>query len=160
MSRARDDLAAGRAWKARDRLQGLLAHRQDEEVLELLAEVHHQVGDLPSAGGLWFVLGRDDVMARAAAAAWRERYASPQARWFSIPSTIRKARGSNARLEELKQDYQRYEHSEDRRQRAKRRAREPWWEPVVFGGGCLVAAMFLVAMLAIGVATTWRWVWG
>jgi len=40
------DLAADRLWKARDRLTGLLAHRQDFEVLDLLATVHHEMQDL------------------------------------------------------------------------------------------------------------------
>lgn len=160
MSRALDDLAAGRAWKARDRLQGVLAHRQDDEVLELLAQVHHELGELPSAGALWFVLGRNDEAAREAMAAWRERQASPQARWFSVPPTVRKARRSEARIEALKQDFTRYERTESARRRAELGARDPWWEPVLFGGAFLVAAIFLVVMLGVGVVTTWRWVWG
>lgn len=90
IARARADLDAGRPWKARDRLTGLLAHRQDLEVLDLLATVHHDMQDLPAAGALWFVTGRDDDNARNSIAAWRERYGSDQVRWRSIPGPIRR----------------------------------------------------------------------
>ncbi len=58
VERARADLAAGRAWKARDRLTGHLADSQDPEALELLGEVHYGMGDLPAAGAAWFGTGR------------------------------------------------------------------------------------------------------
>jgi hypothetical protein len=60
---ARADLDEGRAWKARDRLDGLLTTRQDDEVLDLMGEVRFAMGDLPAAGALWFVTGRDDETA-------------------------------------------------------------------------------------------------
>ncbi|MFC0003214.1 hypothetical protein [Micromonospora siamensis] len=59
VARARADLAAGRPWKARNRLTGVLVHRQDREVLDLLATVHHEMRDLPAAGAItvvvWFL---------------------------------------------------------------------------------------------------------
>ena len=51
LERARDDLAAGRPWKARDRLTGVLANTPaDQEALELLGEIAFAAGDLPAAG--------------------------------------------------------------------------------------------------------------
>ena len=64
LARATADLAAGRPWSARNRLNGVLAHRQDTEVLDLLATVHYEMQDLPAAGALWYVLGRDDDAAQ------------------------------------------------------------------------------------------------
>ena len=73
IARARADLVAGRHWKARDRLDGLLSVRQDSEVADLLATVHYEMHDLPAAGALWFVTGRNDEVARESIAAWRQR---------------------------------------------------------------------------------------
>ncbi|MGL5851537.1 MAG: hypothetical protein ACRCZD_12215 [Phycicoccus sp.] len=50
VERARADLDAGRPWLARDRLSRVLAPRQDDEVLDLLAETHAVMHDLPAAG--------------------------------------------------------------------------------------------------------------
>ncbi|RJS47369.1 DUF6584 family protein [Nocardioides cavernaquae] len=69
LARARADLAAGRPWKARDRLTGLLTVRQDPELLDLLATVHFEMQDLPAAGALWFATGRTDADALEAIAA-------------------------------------------------------------------------------------------
>lgn len=156
MARARDDLKVGLAWKARDRLTGLLTHRQDFEVLDLLATVHHEMQDLPAAGALWFVTGRDDEAARSSIAAWRERYGSDQDRWRSIPSPVRRAtRGDH--LSSLR---------EAARQGAGGSARsqpddykEAWWEPIVFGGGVIALLLWLVAMIVIGMWTVVRWIW-
>ncbi|NNG38476.1 hypothetical protein HJ588_04200 [Flexivirga sp. ID2601S] len=91
IERARADVGAGRLWKARDRLVGLLLQRQDDEVLDLLADVYYRMGDLPAAGALWFVTGRDDDSAHVAGAAWRQRYGGPHAQWHSIPPPVRAA---------------------------------------------------------------------
>ncbi|MFC7505304.1 DUF6584 family protein [Nocardioides sp. CPCC 206347] len=98
--RARADLEAGRAWKARDRLTGLLVNRQDDEVLDLLASVHNEMGNLPAAGALWFVTGRDDPVALAAVDAWRERFGDETARLASIPSALR----DTARVQALRRE--------------------------------------------------------
>ncbi len=88
IDRARLDIEDGRLWKARDRLSGGLVHRQDDEFVDLLATVHHRMGDLPAAGALWFVIGRDDGTARAAIAAWQERCGDELDRYFSIPNPL------------------------------------------------------------------------
>lgn len=54
--RVQDDLNAGRLWKARDRLLG--ARRIDpanQWVLNSLGEIYFKMGDLPAAGGVWFL---------------------------------------------------------------------------------------------------------
>ena len=105
LDRARSDVAAGRAWKARDRLTGALAHRVDAEALDLLAQVHAGMGDLPAAGALWFVTGRDDEPARQATAAWRQRHGNdPVQLWYSLPRLAREQRPAPAHLKRLHRD--------------------------------------------------------
>jgi len=153
LARARADLAAGRLWKARDRLTGLLAHRQDFEVLDLLAAVHHEMQDLPAAGALWFVTGRDDDKARNSIVAWRERYGSDQDRWRSIPGPIRReVRASN--LGSL-QEASTSEAGRIARPRETEDLTEAWWEPI-FSNAFL---LWVVAMIAIGMWTVVRWIW-
>ncbi len=73
--RIRDDIQAGRLWRARDRLQGHLRQRRaDQVVLRLLGEVHYAMGDLPQAGRHWWLTERDDEPAQAARAAFYERF--------------------------------------------------------------------------------------
>lgn len=157
LSRARADLASGRAWKARDRLHGVLRDRQDVEVLDLLATVHQAMSDLPAAGALWFVTGRDDSTARAAVAAWHERHGNAEARWRSIPASIRRGQVTG-NLRTLEAEVREGE----------RTIRNPWssskppesrWQPVVFGGGALLFVLWLMAMICIGVITTLGWIW-
>ena len=157
IARARADLDAGRQWKARDRLTGLLAHRQDLEVLDLLATVHHEMQDLPAAGALWFVTGRDDDNARNSIAAWRERYGSDRERWRSIPGPIRReVRASDLRsLQEAATS----EAGRFARPRQTGEQTDAWWEPIVFGGGAIAFLLWVVAMIGIGMWTVVRWIW-
>ncbi|PRY52497.1 hypothetical protein BCF74_13326 [Knoellia remsis] len=160
LSRARNDLAAGRAWKARDRLHGALAQRQDDELLDLLAEVHYGLGDLPAAGALWFVTGRTGTAADAAIAAWRERYGGPQAQWFSFPPTVRESREWSHHLRELEGAARDYEQAVVQRRRQELGNTEAWWEPIVFGGGCFLVLASALALIVIGLWTVWHWIWG
>lgn len=89
VERAQRDIEDGRLWKARDRLAGALVHRQDNEVVSLLATVHQLMGDLPAAGALWFVLERDDDDTRQSLEAWRERYPTSDQQARSIPGPLR-----------------------------------------------------------------------
>lgn len=102
VERARADLAAGRAWKARDRLTGFLRDEYDDEALELLGEVHHTMGDLPAAGAAWFGTARRGRDVDEAIEAWRERYDDhfPEM-WRSLPRTVREQPG-NKRVEALR----------------------------------------------------------
>jgi hypothetical protein len=154
MARARADLGAGRQWKARDRLTGLLAHRQDLEVLDLLATVHREMQDLPAAGALWFVTGRDDDKARNSIVAWRERYGSDRDRWRSIPGPIRReVRASDLRsLQEAATS----EAGRFARPRQTAESTEACWEPIVVGGGAIAFVLWFVAMIGIGMWTVVR----
>lgn len=102
MHRARVDLAAGREWKARDRLVGHLAGEYDAEALELLGEVHYAMRDLPSAGGAWFGTGRRGHDVDEAIEAWRERHHDHfQEMWRSLPRSVRDHDG-NKRVDALR----------------------------------------------------------
>lgn len=102
VGRARADLAAGRAWKARDRLLGHLADTMDPEALELLGEVQYSMGDLPAAGAAWFGTSRRGKDVDAAIEAWRERHADRfDLMWRSLPRKVRDSPG-NARVEALR----------------------------------------------------------
>jgi hypothetical protein len=147
LARARADLEDGRPWKARDRLTGLLTHRQDLEVLDLLATVHHEMQDLPAAGALWFVIGRDDEKARKSIAAWRERHGSDRDRWRSIPDPIRReSRASDLRsLQEAATS----EAGRFARPRQTADFTEAWWEPIV----SIAFYLWVVATIVIGMWT-------
>ena len=86
---ARADLAAGRAWKARDRLLGALpAHGADQELLGLLGEVFFAMGDHPQAGRFWALTERDDEAARVARAAFEERTGGLVARQLVVRAPL------------------------------------------------------------------------
>jgi hypothetical protein len=90
LERARQDVAAGRLWKARDRLLGAAVARGDDELLALLGEVQFAMHDLPAAGAAWFATGRSDAEARRAEEAWRERHGNvPLQLWMSLPGRAR-----------------------------------------------------------------------
>ncbi len=74
IDRARADLAAGRAWKARDRLQGARASRpHDQEILGLLGDVAWAMDDHPAAGAAWWLTQRSGPDVDAAYLALYER---------------------------------------------------------------------------------------
>ena len=158
LARARADLEAGRPWKARDRLAGLLTHRQDAEVLDLLATTHYEMRDLPAAGALWFVTGRDDDQSRRAIAEWEQKYDNAVARWHSLPKVVRR-NDTSARVSVLRQTARQSGRS-GARDLADPPRPEAWWEPVVFGGCALTVLVWVVVMVVIGMTTVWRWIWG
>lgn len=76
IERAREDIAEGRLWKARDRLTGALGHRPHEvAVLDLLVDVYLAMGDVPAAGRFLMLSARDDGAARDARETfeWQQR---------------------------------------------------------------------------------------
>lgn len=80
LERARTDIAAGRLWKARERLAGAIRFdRYDQTVLELLGEVHFSMGDLPAAGRLWVLTERSGHDVESAREALQERYGNDPA---------------------------------------------------------------------------------
>jgi hypothetical protein len=90
VDRARGDLQSGRSWKARDRLAGHVASNRDAEALDLLGQVHYDMGDLPAAGAVWFGTTRRGADVDEAVAAWRERHGDNfDQMWRSIPRSLR-----------------------------------------------------------------------
>jgi len=156
VERARADLAAGRAWKARDRLTGHLADNLDPEALELLGEVHYAMGDMPAAGAAWFGTGRRGQDVDEAVEAWRERHNDHfDQMWRSLPRTVRDNPG-NPRVEALR-----------RRAGADRTPTRPAPSaPPHNGGGGVDAAVVITVVLAIlfvicaivGAVTVLRWI--
>jgi len=149
--RARADLAAGREWKARDRLTGHLGEHYDAEALELLGEVHFTMRDLPSAGAAWFGTNRRGKDVDQAVDAWRERHADQFGQmWRSLPRTVRAMEG-NKRVDAL-------------RRRAEQEAPAPRPVPIPAKGGVdaavVIAAavgILFVACAIIGLVTVLRW---
>lgn len=160
LARARADLAAGRAWKARDRLVGTLTHRQDAEVLDLLATVHHTMRDLPAAGALWFATGRSDDLTAPALAAWRERHGNDHDRWRSLPAPVRRHVDSPA-LRALEASASREEAAAVRARHKKQVAAQGGESVAHRLTGFLGAAfvIWLVAMLGLGIVTFVSWLW-
>src|SRR6267378_5768805 len=70
-----DDIAAGRLWKARDRLTGhLRVDPANQPTLERLGDVYFRMGDMPQAGRAWFLTTREGPQWQAAEVAFYERY--------------------------------------------------------------------------------------
>jgi hypothetical protein len=152
VQRARADIAAGREWKARDRLVGHLADRYDAEALELLGEVHYAMRDLPSAGAAWFGTARRGKDVDEAVEAWRERHADQFGQmWRSLPRTVRDREG-NKRVDAL-------------RARAERDAPTPMSAPAPAKGGvdaavviAVLVGVLFVACALVGLVTVLRWI--
>ncbi|QIM22223.1 hypothetical protein G7075_15520 [Phycicoccus sp. HDW14] len=156
VERARADLEAGRPWMARDRLTSVIQHRTDDELVDLLAEVYLTMLDVPAAGALWFATGRDDEVARDAVAVWADRFPSDDARWSSIPRPLRTTDGSPG-LEDLRRRL-------SARPRGERRPPdipepESRAEEMLAPALLLAGVLVLVAMVGIGLWTTWHWIW-
>lgn len=75
LGRARADIEADRLWKARDRLASALkADPANQQLLELLGEVHFRMGDRPSAGRHWILTARTGADVDAAIEAFEDRW--------------------------------------------------------------------------------------
>ena len=86
LDRAGADLAGGRRWKARERLEGALANDPtNQAVLDLLGEICFAMGDLPAAGGYWFLTERSGTDVDAALGAMNERFPTPSALFTALP---------------------------------------------------------------------------
>jgi hypothetical protein len=150
VQRARADLAAGREWKARDRLVGHLADHYDAEALELLGEVHYAMRDLPSAGAAWFGTTRRGADVDTAVEAWRERHADHFGQmWRSLPRTVRDVHG-NKRVDAL-------------RRRAEQDAPAPAIAAPAKGGVdaavviAVAVGVLFVACALVGLVTVLKW---
>jgi hypothetical protein len=154
VERARADIAAGRAWKARDRLTGHLGDNLDPEALELLGQVHYDMGDMPAAGAAWFGTGRRGKDVDEAVEAWRERYNDHfEQMWRSLPRTVRDNPG-NPRVEALR-----------RRAGADRSSAPVPSAPAQTGNGIDAAVVITVALAilfvicaVVGAVTLLRWI--
>ncbi|MGA9761119.1 MAG: DUF6584 family protein [Gaiellaceae bacterium] len=156
LERARAEIAAGRLWKARERLAGVIRFdRYDQKVLDLLGEVHFSMGDLPAAGRLWFLTERIGHETESAHAALQERYGNDPALILeSIPfgrDLERYPVSVRSRLDELvAQAGKRGQRLLKSRRRARYRHRgRDSGSTLGRGAGCLVVA-FLLGVLALG----------
>jgi hypothetical protein len=71
--------------------------RADDELLELLGEVHYAMGDLPEAGAVWFGCDRTGPEVDTAGLAWRERHGRDDLQlWLSLPPLVRKSQSTPA----------------------------------------------------------------
>ncbi len=127
-------------------------------MLDLLATVHYKMQDLPAAGALWFVIGRDDDAAQRSIAAWREQHRNDIARWHSIPAPVRRTLRTE-QLEELRRAARQADKGGTRRL-APVGEPEAWWEPIAFGGCAITLLLWFLAMVCIGMWTVFRWIWG
>jgi hypothetical protein len=159
IERARADLAAGRGWKARDRLAGALVDRADDELLELLGDVYFAMGDLPAAGAVWFGSTRTGQDVEAAEGAWRERYGRDDLQlWLSLPPRVRGSLATPA----VQSLHDAAVTAASARRVAKRRLPRgtPLTKPRVTAGGVLGALLGLVAagVLVIGLISIAGWI--
>ncbi len=149
--KARADIEAGRLWKARDRLAGVIRFdRYDQIALDLLGEVHFAMGDLPAAGRHWFLTERSGPDVDRAREALEERYGNDPALILeSIPlggELERYPALVRSRIDELvEQAGKRGQRllKARRRYRGRKRVRTETGD----FAGCLVAALFIGVLL-------------
>ncbi len=89
VEQARDAVADGAAWRARDLLLAHVENEDDQEVLSLLGEVLYDMGDLPRAGAMWFAAGAKGPKVDRAVSAWREQSRDDfAAMWAALPPSV------------------------------------------------------------------------
>lgn len=102
IGQAREHIAAGQAWRARDLLAAHIEEERDDELLTMLGHVYHGMGDLPRAGAAWFAAGTKGPEADEAVAAWREQARDDFAvMWRALPAPYR-SEPRPARIEALR----------------------------------------------------------
>ena len=103
LEEARAAHEAGSHWRARDLLTAHLEAQRDPEALTLLAQVLHDMGDLPRAGAVFFAAGAKGPDVDAAVAAWREQAQDDfGVMWRSLPASVR-AEPRPRRIEALRE---------------------------------------------------------
>jgi hypothetical protein len=146
LRRAREDLAAGRPWKARERLRSYVnAYPTDDKALELLGEVHYAMGDLPAAGAAWILCKRDDEQVREAIEALGEepsqlRVRAPMESWPPVVQERLRAFGAEP----------------EPGVEAPPPRRSTILDKVALAG-CLIGAIAIGVFAVIGVAATLGW---
>ncbi len=89
IEQARDAVADGAPWRARDLLLAHVEQEDDAEALSLLGEVLYDMGDLPRAGAMWFAAGVKDPRVDRAVSAWREQSRDDfAAMWSALPPSV------------------------------------------------------------------------
>ena len=103
LGQARAAREAGATWRARDLLAAQVEVERDPEALALLAEVLHEMGDLPRAGAMWFATGAQGPEVDVAVAAWREQAGDDfGVMWRSLPASVQ-AEPRPRRIEALRE---------------------------------------------------------
>jgi hypothetical protein len=157
---ARAALEAGAPWRARDLLAAHVETERDPEALALLAQVHHDMGDLPRAGAIWFAAGAKGPDVDAAVAAWREQaHDDFGVMWHALPASVR-AQPRPRRIEALRERARAVETDDEERGDPASTADEDD-DDGGFEGAWLVAwvlAIAFVVFAVIGFITALTWV--
>ena len=158
LTRVQADIAAGRLWKARDRLLGLRsAAPADQGVLELLGRVLADMGDLPGAGLAWFLTEGDDPRRGDALRAMHERHRGPDAVAQALTVRARIDEFPPAVAERLRELSRQVPWWEPRPRRSRPADPKPSALPGLLGvAGCLVAAVVAVVPWIAGIASLLR----
>ncbi len=158
---ARAALEAGAPWRARDLLAAHVESERDPEALALLAQVHHDMGDLPRAGAIWFAAGAKGPAVDAAVAAWREQaHDDFGVMWHALPASVR-AQPRPRRIEALRERARAVEADDEVRDDAASTDDDEAEEDGGFEGAWLVAwvlAIAFVVFAVIGFITALTWV--
>ena len=96
IDRARADLDRNELWRARQRLEGFVSSRgYQRDVVELLGDVCHRMGDVPNAGRYWFFTPVDSETKKNAIAVFISCYGKQPSQLFSqLPRRLRQYRES------------------------------------------------------------------
>ena len=145
------DLKAGRQWKARDRLVGLLrVDPANQWALDQLGEIYFRMGDLPQAGRTWYLTARVGPEWGAAEAAFYERFGKK-------PSNVVAALHVRAAIDQFPPEVQERLRTLQRRLEMEGRFWEPKDRPPaapsptslrgrIGAAGALIVALILVAL--------------
>lgn len=155
IEKAHADLAAGQAWRARDRLAGHLEHTPDAEALAVLGGVLYGMGDLPAAGAAWFGTTKKGNEVEDAITAWREHHHEHFGNmWRSLPRSVRRS-PAVPRVDALKQKAI---------ERDELDGKEPYVAPAPVKQGidaalivAYIVAALLVVCAAVGLVEILRW---
>ncbi len=160
---ARAEVEAGRAWRAKEMLQGCLAtdYALEPAILEAYGKLLDSLGDRCEAGMYLFLSGQRDPAYSQAIEIFLQRYRKTAATDLiarfparirreglgHLPAVVREeleARGASREVLE-------------RREPVSHGVRQPTWYDWALLGGCLLVFLLFLAVFLIGVVTIWRW---
>jgi hypothetical protein len=159
VERAHVDVAAGRAWKGRQRLEGALANQPtDQAILELLGEICFSMGDHPAAGVYWYLTTASGTDVETALVAMRDRFPTERALFGALPMKAPPAAYPplvRERLERLLEHpdarwlWSKKRHGRPRKGTSPRLGGpDPWWMPLA-----LVFMLAIFGLWLLGAAT-------